>query len=275
MLKPVTSCEFVEIQIKDTVTNKYYFPELLQLRGRKIKHIISVGQNLFCPSGNTVISDVNYNSSYLTLVSKGREEINAIPISSLGQQYSYGSTPDYVIHESPVIIDKVIDWPKSYVHITNISAITAITKSIGFLVLYENSRIMPKPADLLRFSKNTIKVETIEIQLFTATKKIHLFPDNEKLRGKKILRIEQLVDTGFSPIGNTISTNAAGFLKLNVAGKEEINNLPNRMCWRKIFANNPINLNFIKVDWPKSYIEFSTAMGGANTSILFNVYYKD
>lgn len=269
MLKPITSIEVVEIVIKDTISKKYYLPELLQVRGKKIKYIIAQPNFINgAPTRNVLVPDAVQNSTYLTLVSKGKEELNQYPITYL---FPAQDDSNKSVNEKPIEINKIIDWPKSYLQINNLTGI-ATGQSFVFYILYDEPSLVPKPAEKIKL--DVLHVDFLEFETVPAGSKTRYnFPDNEKLRGKRIVGIE--FPSGFITSPNGYDVGFSGFINLNVNGKIEIHDVISDIFARPNYGISRISFNYLKVDWPKSYIDLFAAPSASNRGVYLTIYYKD
>jgi hypothetical protein len=270
-MKPVTSSETVEIQVKDLVNKKYLFLENLNLRGRKIAYVFSASTdaNFKTPLNRTVVGTSNITAlqaSYLTLRSdNGLDEINKLPLTHLQLIEGTGATGSIKLLE----IDRKLDLPKSVIEISDL---TNFSTSESFLIMFlynENE----KPSKAINFAN--VHVETMEIPITQNGPLKYFFPDNEKLRNKKIVKIQLIgsATTVKTPLGN--SQQLYYFITLNIAGKERINALPSYFLQRDKSQINELVFDNILVDWPKSFITLPAVQSSASYAACMEVYYKD
>lgn len=120
-------------------------------------------------------------------------------------------------------------------------------------------------------------IETIEFTIVDGITRYD-FPDIPRLRGKTIRRVELNKDeTSFTPSGKTtVETVQNAFLTLSLREKEIIKDFPlYYLQVRDTFFYNTQLLN-CSIDFPKSYITFSTLSGiTSGRAFTVSVYYQD
>jgi hypothetical protein len=277
MLKPITSSELIEIQIKDLVNKVYMFPEVLNLRNRFIKYIFSANTSNSVgvgfeksPLNRNAVGISTYtqtfsaiNNSLLTLTNKkNMQGINKIPLSRILLKNAAGDNNELIE------INDVIDWPKTLISLTDLTGIVT-TESFIINVLYNEHKVV-KLKDF-----NNLKHEIIEIPIVQNSGLKWYFPDNEKLRNKKIVKIEVITGTSVNtPLGHLAKSDSF-FLTLNVSGKERISSLPSWALTPSNFGLNEIVFDEIIVDFTKSYITLPVTESNANIAAYMQIYYKD
>jgi hypothetical protein len=121
---PINRSENVEVKI-DAVSQRTYFKEIDNLRGKKIKVIdtFPVSAVTIAPSGNALVNATAYKKGYLVLVAKGKESINRIPLAALDPTQNNG--------RRLLFDDIVIDFPKSYVEFPETTGVV-VNESVMF-----------------------------------------------------------------------------------------------------------------------------------------------
>lgn len=272
MLKPITSSETVEIQIADLINKKYTFLENLNLRGWKIKYFFSApaDSNFKTPLNRASVGTSNIlalQSSYATLRNDTTDEddLSKLPLSHLEMFEGTGSTGSVLLPQ----IDKIVNIPKSFIEISDL---THFSTAESFLLTYlynENKQ----PSEKIDFSK--VKMENMEVVINSTSAQKFYFSDNEKLRNKKIVKIEVLGPTTTVITPSGYSQQLYYYLTLNVAGNDRINNLASYFLMRNNCQLNQMIFDYIKVDWPKSFISLPAAQGSSNFAACLQIYYVD
>jgi len=117
------------------------------------------------------------------------------------------------------------------------------------------------------------------------------FPDNQNLRNTKLKGLQVYTDAEVQQSilsdSQIITPSALGFIFVTLQtydGREVIKQIPiiNLTSNGGFGVANLTNLGFaqfrnLKINWPKSYIEFSTPQADPNNdlSVLFSTYYED
>lgn len=139
--KPIQNYLSVQIVINNQ-NNKYYFPDLPQLRDAKINAICfypALGNNVVDPNGVALISINDANSCYLTLDSGLEQIFQNIPLMKLANQwFEGGSITQQGNADGLFVIDElVIDFSKSFVSVSPTSTIGGtLPQSISFGIFY-------------------------------------------------------------------------------------------------------------------------------------------
>lgn len=269
MLPKITGCEPIEIRIKDTISRRYYFPELFQLRGKKLMYLLSVADDNVTYSNRQTLGSSNVlalQNAYVTLVCKGIEGVNRIPLQDLPTYFRLSgiSYPN----PKPFFINREIDWPKSFVEFTSTTGLN-VNESILIYAFY-NDNIEVKKALI----KPLLKVEDIEIPILLSGLRFN-FPDNEKLRGKKIVKMSFPNNTTLTTTPNGFVNYGSVFITLEVSGKEKIKQAHPIFFDKTYTFDNEIILDSVEVDFPNSYVEISTVNIVAKAAAYIKVWFHD
>jgi len=264
-MKLIKYIETVEVHTNSTTKTKFYFPELPNLRNKKILFIDALYRTNVTksPSGLEIIADTIFYKSFLVLVSKNKEIVNRTPLLQLGPE------TQLVTH---TFFDLIIDFPKSYIEIGSTAGLVA-TETFLF-VFYCHDTIKETP------EYRGINVENIQVETTPATIQKFYFPDHENLRNKRIQFMELIHDNvSLLPSGdsrvNSISE-AKSFLTIASHGQEIIRKLPLKLMRSLAFYNYKINFDTIEIDFPNSYIEIAdTTNTVAGQKFFLNVYFYD
>jgi hypothetical protein len=108
-------CEYIGVAVKNVYLDRHYFPNNDLLRGKKITKLLIDLNNLDI-QGRTLVTSAVFKKSFLVLVVNGREVFFNMPL--LLMQLSY-----YLDENDMVLNDMVIDWPKSYIQVANITGL--------------------------------------------------------------------------------------------------------------------------------------------------------
>lgn len=290
----VNNVESVELVIQNTGVNRINFPEIPELRERVIKRIdfvlglvLDIGPpqiDILSPSGRTLIQSAVAQNVLLILQRKSLERLNRYPVQILNP----GSTGGEIRYN----INSPIDWEKSYIEFTSLTGLT-VNQSILFNIYYERRediklrnmiRRNRKLRRMFAFGNYSPKVEDIEVIIDDTTKNRFYFPDDDNLRGKKVIQL-------FSYQNSTLSTTPSGrttvpdtvffnsFLVFRIRGRDAINKIPLQTL-RQSFQkeDNRIDLDHLLIDWPNSYVEVAPSSDitlTANQSFFLNVVYHD
>lgn len=258
MNKLVSGAIGVEIKISDTTT-KFYLPDVISLRGKRIKHID------FCkntdvttaPSGRA-ITNIDSNL-FLTIreMNTQNELIQNLPIV------------DLCISGNRLFINKIIDFQQSYISVVGpIDPVRVIDKSIYLIVWYDEPMVWNTVNSIPR---NII--EPLEIKL-TGFKTY--FKENLKLKNKKIENI-LLSFPIYSPSGDQgIEIDYIGnkFITLCRNNFEFFQQVPLYVFYQ-LNLYYELRLQNIQFDLQKSYIESGTNTVNDMKTVFFNLIIDD
>ncbi len=264
-MRKFTSCETVEVVIDNASKTKFYFPELPNLRNKVIERIDTYDSSMVSktPSNRDVVNGGVIGNSFLVIVNNGNEVINRIPMRLL--------TPDKTfINLFP--FNYIIDYPKSYIEVGNVSSLTA-GNAFVFTFYFKEKEF----SHIIKSGSN-LKIENVEVQINSSGTKYY-FPDNENLRDKIIRKIETAypIATNYSPSGDALidsPTLIKSFLVLNSRNKEIINRLPLYSLQENREIESMIVLDDICVDFTKSYVEVPAVLSSTD-KYFFSIFYFD
>jgi len=264
-MKLIKYIETVEVPTNSTTKTKFYFPELPNLRNKRILYInpIRNSEAQRGPSDLAVVSQTIFCKSFLVLAAKNKEIINRIPLQNLlliGKE------------SFDLLFDLIIDFPKSYIEVGSTAGLVA-TETFLF-TFYSNEQIKDEP------EYRGINVENIEVETTPTTIHKFYFPDHENLRGKRIQFIEYInpIVTKTPSGDNLVNATSKGrsFLTLSEKGQEIVRKIPIYNILAGSLNSFRIALDNIEIDFPNSYFEVSnkdTLVAGEK--YFLNVYFYD
>jgi len=261
MERVLSQIKLVEVPTNSAGKQKFYLPEVPDLRGKKIILALSINDaspddSYKAPSGKVIINTAAFGVVSLTLADT-LEKINAIPGAYIAIA---GKLPKFEI---------VPDFAKCYFNFASTSGIVT-TESI-FVVLGSGEFVDKTPiADF---------IENIQVAVNATTDTKHYFPDSDILRGKIVHNIK-IAEVTMAPDGQTgITTTARYNSYLNLVdtqGKLVVENLPLIAISPSIDMENRINLADIEIDWTKSFVQVSdTSVNVLNSQYVFTVEASD
>lgn len=260
MNKLVSASIGIEIPI-DYDKEKILLPDILDLKGKRIKHITICDSLTYAPSGKVIAVP----TGYLSLIEQNTKElkINNLPFDVLN---------DSVVNGNMFFINKIVDFTQSYVMIDSPS--TYIGKSIYMVVWYDEPKIMGLIKEPIR---NT--VDSFEVLIPTLTQNKYLFGENRTLYNKKFQNLLLFVsDTGKTAQGNVSITDALSkkaFLTLSTGNYEFFRQVPIYL-FNQNASTYPLRLQNIYFDFTNSYIEFGEITDLLTTmAIMFNCVIDD
>lgn len=140
-----TLVNYLNVQIViNNLNDKYYFPDLPQLRTSKITGISfypSMIGNTADPNGVPLISLSNAQKCFLTLYSGDIQKVQNLPLLKMKNLYFYDPGSSDIIGNQEGIFalnDLVIDFSKSYVSLaSNTTIVGTLPLSINFGIYYK------------------------------------------------------------------------------------------------------------------------------------------
>ena len=240
----------VELTINSN-SRRFNFPDVAELRNRRIKHIELCTINL-SPTGKITMGGSNSFTFTLLEMNTQKELIKQMPIGLLrGNNRLY--------------INKVMDMPRCYVE-TTMDVSDLIGKSLYFVFYFD----MEENRDLLPHVTRT-SILPIELTLSGSTT---YFGENRDLIGRKIQNI-LVSELPYSPKGfDGITRFDNKFLTLSHGNVEFIRQVPLSV----FFQNNaefPLRIQNIQVDWTRSYIENVNTAVDNNKAVTFSIVVDD
>jgi len=120
---PLLNYQFVSLQA-NALQERYYFPDLPNLRNAKVYRIVTYNESNFTNDINNValVNSAAFASSYITINSNGLEVIQKLDLTIFKTIASTNNNTN--INGSVDLLPINIDFSKSYVQIANPSAIT-------------------------------------------------------------------------------------------------------------------------------------------------------
>lgn len=257
--------EYIEIQLTNA-KKRYYFDYYPILESNKIIYLETVtqlsGSLALALSGRQFINDTARADAYIVLVNKGSELINRLPLSNLRTLRTHFP-----------IINKIIDWQKSYIEFSSTSNIVT-TESIIFAAYYESTEQKEELPDNI-----ALNVELVDLPIKNVNQTRFYFSEVLKLKNKKIRFIDYLaqVDSpnNYDSVGNIYQK---AYLTLrDKNGKEIVSSLYlNFINYYSASSPNYINFNDSVIDFDKSFVDVvNTTSLVLNTAFVFNFHYLD
>ena len=114
----VKNLENIELVVDNVNKTKFTFPDIENLRGKKVKiiDIPSVTELTVTPLGHANVNSTVYSKSFLVLNVGGKEQVNRIPLKSLNP---------FANNTRLFFDDLVIDWTRSYIEVGNTTGLVA------------------------------------------------------------------------------------------------------------------------------------------------------
>ncbi len=114
----LNNLENIELVVDNINKTKFNFPDIENIRGKKIKviDIPSVNEVTVTPLGKANINDTVYGKSFLVLNVAGSEKINRIPLKSLNP---------FANNTRLFFNDLVVDWTRSYIEVGSTAGLVA------------------------------------------------------------------------------------------------------------------------------------------------------
>ena len=237
--------------------NKFYFPDIINLRNKRIKHIefcsYTTGTHQ-APSGNVIPNIDNQLSLTLMEANTQQQLIQNLPVENLQQ------------NGNRLFINKIIDFQRSF--ITHSGTADTANKSLYFVFMYDE----PAVWNMINTNNRTI-IEPLEIQL-TGYKTY--FKEQLNLLNKKIENI-LLSFPVYSPQGNAgIASDCVGnkFLTLSHNNFEFFKQVPLYMFYQ-VYVNQPLRIQDVIIDYERSYIETLSITADDLKTVFFNMIIDD
>lgn len=255
-----------EIELS-TQRNKFSFPEILLLRGKKIVYIdfFRVSDVSFAPSGRATVNNTIFAKTFLTLVTAGIERFNKIPLNNFVSGLQYGNR---------ILLNEVIDWEKSFLNISELSGFST-SESFVFTVYYHSENKLLED----NFNSKISTYENVEIIVPSTTTKKIMLPENLVLANKKIFNIRaySLTNLGVSPSNYTAVASAIfikSYLTLVKNNYEVLTKIPLYALFNYNTAVDILNFDNLEFDLTQSYIDISEVTGlTANTVFMIGFNY--
>lgn len=249
MNKYVSGASLVIVPLNNN-SKRFYFPEQLQLKGKRIKHIERALIPQTPDNVEVISSDID---CYLSIVEQNTqtEKIQQLEASNLN------------INGNRLYINKLIDFERSYVTI-EAGGNDLTNKVIAFIVWYDyemNRNIVPQ--SLNRTSMNNFEVKLNGTRTY--------FAENLILRGKKIQNLF-LTFPGITPSGNEGLDYGLvwdKFITLSLNNVEFFQKVPLYVFYQTE-SFYQLRLQNIQFDFQNSYID-NYSLEGDQKTVFFNV----
>lgn len=222
--------------------NKVFFPDVADIRGKRIKHI------------SVYKAPYDANSAFVTLkeMNTQTELIKGIPIGLLH------------FDENPLFINKIIDLTHSFIDVSRIPLVDR-NGSLTFVFWFDEPKIWAKIPE----KKNRTEIHPIELKL---TGKKTYFAENRDLHNKLF---QNLIFSrpDFTPSGNETTGYLDCFITLCKNNYEFIQRIPLEYFYQRE-TDSQLRLQNISFDFQKSYIE-TTDPDNYGKSLFFNAVIDD
>lgn len=269
MNKLVSGAIGIPVHITGTRIN---LPDILELKGKRIKHIDVADMVQQTVAGHTGIGTVeNYvntlKSSFLTLQEQNTHtyKVNRLSLNQLTLSQNFGNR---------LFINKIIDFPNSFIDFPNYydrdSAGNEIYKNkVIFLVFWYDEPLIMQRIEV----DGKITIQNFEVNIVSTTSHRISFGDNRTLVGAKFRNIfyQSLTDNGKTPSGKisvSYEDSQKSFMNLQVENLKYFRNVPVYLFYQQ--ENYfPIRLQNITFDFLNSYIEVAPSVTLASNSCFF------
>lgn len=130
---PIKDAEIVEVIVSNTSTQKFNFPDVPNLRGKKITSIevFKLDDVSKAPSGKNVVNNNAIKKGFLTLYIKGREKIKEMPLQALVPSNRNG-----VVRKTDLFD---LDYQKSYISFADTLDLV-INEVVLIVFIYEDAQ---------------------------------------------------------------------------------------------------------------------------------------
>lgn len=251
--KLVSGAYGIEVPVTGT---KVFFPEIQQLRNKRIKHIDVFNSTLLpnAPSGATVMSDIENNYITIRESNTSLELIQGLSMALLNQ---YGAR---------LFINKIIDFQNSYFEYKGTESIT--NKSLYFVFWYDE----PAAWSLVN-GRGRTAIKSLQLTLNNTRT---YFTENLDLKDRKIqnmyLMYPSYTPNGLSGLSSTKINNK--FITLSRNNVEFFYRVPLRVFYQGS-DYYPLRLQNIMFDFQSSYIETLTTTDNDLKTVFMNVIIDD
>lgn len=251
--KLVSGAYGIEVQVTG---NKVFFPEIQQLRNKRIKHIDVFNSALLpkTPSGKNIMSDIANNYITIRESNTSLELIQNLSMALLNQ------------NGARLFINKIIDFQNSYFEYRGSESIT--NKSLYFVFWYDE----PAAWSLLN-GRGRTAIKNLQLTL-NGTRTY--FSENLDLKDRKIQNM-YLMYPSYTPNGLEALSGAFvqnKFITLSRNNVEFFYRVPLRVFYQGS-DYYPLRLQNIMFDFQSSYIESLTTTANDLKTVFMNVIIDD
>ncbi len=235
--------ETIEVLVDSASKTRFYLGEQPTLRNKNIVYCLQNSTSVSkSPSGRSLVNGTVMFKAFLVLVSKGKEVINKYPLNYLINSHHF---------PSPLEINRVIDWPKSFIEITDTTGLVADEAFI--LTMYCSKTNVQAPRGI------GLNTEVIEVKTTPATLRQYYLPDHENLQDKVIHHLEYAWSTELTKTPSNASlvnatVKAKTYLTMVSGGRDIVKRLPLHNLNVASFGGWKSPLSF-KPDLSKSFFE--------------------
>jgi len=241
----------IGVPIKITGT-RIDLPDILELKGKRIKHIDFADLVKTTTEGQIGVGELvpvhSMDGAFISLMEQNTKtyKIKDLPLKQLALSINHGNR---------LFINKIIDFPNSYIDFPALLDNNAFLGKIIFLVFwYDEPLIMQR---IQEGGKTTI--QSFEVDVFDLNFRRINFGDNRTLVGKKFRNMffQHNLGVGKTPTGKIpvdFYTARSSFVNLQLENLKYIKNIPVYIFYQ---TENffPIRLQNIVFDFLNSYIE--------------------
>ena len=246
-----------------TTERKIYLPDILDLKGKRIKHIDVVPLSLAVDE-TPLIGNYSSYDFYLNLMEKNTNDykIKDLPFSRLDISVNNGNK---------MFINKIVDFPNSYIE--NLSSVVPSGEGIFLVAWYDEPQIMEQ----VKLDGRTL-YDSFECIAQAAPNGRFLFGENRTLYGRKFRNIifPYFGVQTTTPKGNTTPTLTDGYVTLQKNNLAYLRNVPLR-CFYQLTDAYELRLQNITFDFTNSFVAVAPSLVSANVgkSFFFNVEIDD
>lgn len=258
MNKYISGATSVEIKLSPNQT-RFYFPDLVLLRNKRVKHIEAVFIPK-TPAGNTISTGL-MDKTLITLVEKNTQQelIQNLHIQALNYR------------NNRLFIDKLVDFSKSYVTVNTSNPAEITDKSLLFVVWFDE----PDVWGSIPQHGNRTAIGSFEVKLTGART---YFSENRDLKNKRfqniLLEFPEVTAAGNAGLHEFDSKPETKFLTLRHKNKEFFVQVPILLFFQRN-TEFPLRLQNIQFDFESSYIDTLTTDPDDLKTVFFNAIIDD
>lgn len=238
------------VEIPYTGSKRFYFPEIPQLRNKRIKHIDYVSN--LAPSGKTAIPN---GGVYLNVIEANTgqqliENLSTTQLRTLGER---------------LFINKIFDLQRCYFEYKGTADLTNL--SLVCVLWYD------EPASWSMVNETNQRTKILPLQILLKSGKTY-FSENQNFKNAQILNMF-LFAGSYAPDGSPVITSAGNkFITLSYNNTEYISRLPLGLLNQSLDFF-PLRFQGIKIDLQKSYIETLTTGANDLKTVFMNCVIDD
>ena len=239
------------VEIPYTGSKRFYFPEIPQLRNKRIKHIDYVSN--LAPSGKTAIPFSSAMCLNVVEANTGQQLIDSLAVTqlrTLGER---------------LFINKIFDLQRCYFEYKGTADLTNL--SLVCVLWYD------EPVSWSLVNETNQRTKILPLQILLKSGKTY-FSENINFKEAAILNMF-LASGTYAPDGSPLITSGANkFITLSYKNTEYIHQLPLGIL-SQVLDFFPLRFQGIKIDLQKSYIETLTTGVNDLKTVFMNCVIDD